>query len=200
MVKLQSTKIKVLENATIEFARYGARAVGVDHLCKVAGINKGSFYHYYPSKQSLIVACLNAEWDTLRDHLLAPAFSPEIKPLNRIQTYFQIIADRQKAFKSAHGIYPGCLMCTLGSELGPEDEIIRERVRNYYSRNTAYLYSAFKEASDDRSVKIDPSRLAEEASLVIPAALLQVRSIQDLKPLALANELIMRFARQPAEI
>lgn len=198
MAKSQSTKIKLVDKASIEFAHYGARAVGVDQLCKAAGINKGSFYHYYPSKQALIVACIEAEWDVLRDKLLAPAFSPEIEPLERIQTFFQIVTGRQKAFHAEHGIYPGCLMCTLGSELGPEDEVVREKVKEYYRRNTAYLYTAFKEGSDDRSVKQDPERLAEEASLIIPAAFLQVRSLQNLKPLELANELILRFARQPA--
>lgn len=196
MAKTKSTRDRLVEKATLEFARYGAKSVGVNQLCKAAEINKGSFYHYFESKQALIIACLEDEWSGLRDNLLAPAFAHGIPPLERIDTYFQIVRERQKAFHARYAVYPGCLMCTLGNELALEDGQIREMIKDYYRRNTAYLFAAYSDALDERSVKDDPGTLAEQVSLLIPAAFLQVRTLQDLKPLDVAQALARRFATE----
>ena len=39
----------------------GCTAVGVDEICRQAGVHKGSFYHFFPSKQALILAVLLKE-------------------------------------------------------------------------------------------------------------------------------------------
>jgi len=36
----------------------GCTAVGVDEICRQAGVHQGSFYHCFPSKQALVLAVL----------------------------------------------------------------------------------------------------------------------------------------------
>ena len=38
------------------------RAVSVDDLCAHAGVNKGSFYHFFPAKRDLALAAIDLQW------------------------------------------------------------------------------------------------------------------------------------------
>ena len=189
MPKTGSTKDRLLETATQEFSRQGAQAVGVEQLCKKANINKGSFYHFFASKEALIIACLNAEWDDLRTNIYEPAFAHETSPLMRISTFFDLTKKRQETLSSTLGLYPGCLFCTLGNELALQCPIVSEQTQEYFRRTSAYLYTALSDAFDERSVKSDPSELAEQIALIIHAAHLKVKMTQTLEPLEVANTL-----------
>ena len=54
---------------------YGS--VSVDDICKRAGINKGSFYHFFPSKADLVVAAYEEHWKEKRP-MMDSIFSPQI--------------------------------------------------------------------------------------------------------------------------
>ena len=40
----------------------GYAGVSVDRICKEAGVKKGSFYHFFPSKEDLVLEALDALW------------------------------------------------------------------------------------------------------------------------------------------
>ena len=47
----------------------GYNAVGVSEVCAKAGVNKGSFYHFYPSKQQLGLAIVDEHAASTRRRL-----------------------------------------------------------------------------------------------------------------------------------
>src|SRR5579871_5978493 len=87
---------------------YGA--VSVDDLCKHAGVHKGSFYHFFPSKRDLMLAALEVQWQQAREQVLEPAFAPDVAPLQRIVRFFSLIASH---FGDAAGT-----ACILGCPFG----------------------------------------------------------------------------------
>ena len=48
-------KKKLLDTAIELFLEHGYEQVSVDMICKACNVTKGSFYHYYPTKDSLLV-------------------------------------------------------------------------------------------------------------------------------------------------
>src|SRR5437899_1851978 len=81
--------------ATIDLLRsesYGAASV--DSICERAGVKKGSFYHFFRSKDELVIAALDAEWQSRRATLDA-LFSPTVPPLLRLKSYFASVHERQ---------------------------------------------------------------------------------------------------------
>jgi AcrR family transcriptional regulator len=60
----------------IQERSYGA--VGVDLICKQAGVNKGSFYYFFPSKSDLAIAALESYWQEFEATVMKPAFAPEV--------------------------------------------------------------------------------------------------------------------------
>ena len=58
--------------------------VGVQEICDRAGVRKGSFYHFFPSKRDLTLAMLDQFQVFFRNNILERAFAADIPPLQRI--------------------------------------------------------------------------------------------------------------------
>jgi AcrR family transcriptional regulator len=58
---VESVRDRILNTARELFYREGARAVGVDTVVAQSGVAKTSLYRWFPSKDALIVAVLEAE-------------------------------------------------------------------------------------------------------------------------------------------
>ncbi|MFP4540338.1 MAG: TetR/AcrR family transcriptional regulator [Opitutales bacterium] len=191
MGRPSTARSRILATACQQFTRKGAQAVGVDAICQLAGVNKGSFYHFFASKETLLLACLEQIWSELRENVLETAFAPEYPPLERIDRFFVGLAQAQAEAHGRHGLYPGCIFCTLGSELAFITEPVRASVVNLASRNIAYLRAAYAEAVEEQSeLRADPDVLAERAYLVALGALLEVKLLQSLHPLERARSLL----------
>src|SRR5258708_36735741 len=107
MKKPSETKEKLLQVAfdLIWDSSYGS--VSVDDICKRAGINKGSFYHFFPSKADLAVAAYEEHWK-LKRPMMDSIFSPQVPPLERIQTCCREIIGIQREQAEKYGHVCGC--------------------------------------------------------------------------------------------
>jgi TetR/AcrR family transcriptional regulator, transcriptional repressor for nem operon len=120
--------------------------VSVDDLCRNAGVRKGSFYHFFPSKRDLALAALDAWWDATRSEVLEPAFQPDLPPLQRIERAFQRVAAQQARNRERSGHVQGCPFGNLALELAAQDETIRQRLEATFARFGAYFERALEDA------------------------------------------------------
>lgn len=65
----QQPRTRILEAAQDLFAAHGIRAVGVDELVACSGVAKSTFYRHFGSKDTLIMACLEA-WGRRRAQMV----------------------------------------------------------------------------------------------------------------------------------
>src|SRR4051812_35620006 len=99
---------------------YGAASV--DAICDRAGVKKGSFYHFFKSKDDLVIAALEEHWQG-RQPALEELFSRSRAPLDRLRAYFDSVVERQETLAKTYGRPPGCLYCKLGIEVSQGTEI-----------------------------------------------------------------------------
>src|SRR5271170_6540083 len=172
MKQESETKRKLLETAVelIWESSYGS--VSVDDICTKAGVNKGSFYYAFKSKSDLAVAAFERYWEN-KQPLMDKIFSPQIPPLERLDSYCQLIIQDQKAKYESFGKMLGCPFCSVGSELSTQDEKIRLKAEQMSARHIKYLESLVRdlEAAGLIDVK-DPAELAQEVYSYVAGVLM----------------------------
>src|SRR5215467_8224422 len=66
-------------------------AVTVDELCATAGVTKSSFYHFFSSKQELVLVALDSQWQWFEQTFLRPTFLDHLPPQEQIVRFFDLI-------------------------------------------------------------------------------------------------------------
>jgi len=168
---------------------YGA--VSVDQICERARVNKGSFYHFFPSKADLAVAAYEEHWREKQPEL-DRIFSPQVSPLERLERWCQYIYERRKQKAEKYGHVCGCPYASIGVELATQDEKIRAKAEELVERNIRYVESALTEAQRQGLVSIDdPKVAAERVYAVALGMVLHAKVRNDLGPLRQLQPTIM---------
>lgn len=119
--------------------------VGVAAICEQAGVKKGSFYHFFPSKQALTLAILESFAQDLQG-LLAQAFRPELAPLDRLARFGQLAYEFQAEIKAATGQVAGCPLGNLACELSTQDETIRRKMVEIFESLQQATHACLRDA------------------------------------------------------
>ena len=129
MPKSNQSRQKILDSAKDLIWTCGYRGTSVDDICTAAGVRKGSFYHFFPSKEALTVAALEDEWQQRRPDL-ERLFFPDTPPMERLQGFFDLTYQQQRLAWERNGQVPSCALFVIGCETSPDfPEIRRERPR-----------------------------------------------------------------------
>jgi TetR/AcrR family transcriptional repressor of nem operon len=150
--------------------------VSVDDLCSDAGVLKGSFYYFFPSKRDLALAAIDEQWEAARTTILEPAFAADIAPMARFRRFFRLAADRQRG-----GLVRGCPFGNLAAEMATTDPLIRERVDLIFDQYLGYFRQALLEdVADSGSVRAeDVSGTAQAILACFQGALLLAKTRND---------------------
>ncbi len=125
---------------------YSYRAVGVQAICDRAGVKKGSFYHFFPSKQALILAVLEENWESFTRDVLDPIFGGGAPPNERIAALFEFAFASHTEIKRQTGHVRGCPFGSLAAEASTLEEPLRARLLRVFEDWTAYLRDALSDA------------------------------------------------------
>jgi TetR/AcrR family transcriptional repressor of nem operon len=175
-VKQESeSKRKLLETAMAMIWESSYGSVSVEDICTRAGVNKGSFYYAFKSKSDLAVAAFERHWENKRPKL-DKIFSPQIPPLERLDTYCQMIITDQKEKYASFGKMLGCPFCSVGSELSTQDEKIRLKAEQMSVRHIKYLESLVRDLAAAGLIEVNnTSELAQEIYSYVTGVLMQAK-------------------------
>lgn len=139
---------------------YGSTTV--EQICERAGVQKGSFYHFFDSKSALAEAALQVGWEKYRSQL-DTIFSPSLPPLERIHRYCAFERKYQDEMRMKYGMVLGCPYCTLGTEVSTRDERLRRKVDECMDRERKYFASAIRDAHAEGLVHAPDAVTAADA-------------------------------------
>lgn len=161
----------------------GFNSVGVEEVLRRVGVPKGSFYHYFSSKDDFgqqVLEAYAAYFARKLDRWLLDDARP---PLARIAAF---VADA-RAGMVRHRFDRGCLVGNLGQEMGALDESFRDRLeavfQDWQARLAACLAAAV--AAGELAAGIDCERWAAFFWIGWEGAVLRAKLVRDAAPLDL---------------
>src|SRR5947199_9024063 len=91
-----------------------------------AGVNSGSFYHFFESKEALLRAVLDGYLHALRPMVVDPAFAKTRAPVERIFAILEGYRGRSLQTDSRYGCPLGPLALASEAENRPAHQLISE--------------------------------------------------------------------------
>jgi TetR/AcrR family transcriptional repressor of nem operon len=166
--------------------------VGVSEICEHAGVQKGSFYHFFPSKRDLALAVIDDGWQRVGAGEMAPILTGPLPPLERLVRLMERGIEIQQRMKEACGAAVGCSFGNLVVEMGTVDEVLRERLERLFEDWAGLLRVALDDAvAAGELPEIDTGQAARamlayiEGLGVLIKAHDDPQAVADLAPLAL---------------
>jgi TetR/AcrR family transcriptional regulator, transcriptional repressor for nem operon len=185
---MQTTRERLIEIGLERIHKIGYAATGVKEILDLAGVPKGSFYHYFPSKEAFAREVLQRyaakeahRWETILG-------DDKLPPLKRLRKYF----DELISVYGQKGAISGCLLGKMSVEVAEHSPAIQSLLRsgfdNWQQAIAAVLRLAIERGDLPRSTKAD-----ELASFLLNSyegALVRSQAEKSDQPL----ETFMRFA------
>lgn len=135
-------RARLLRNGVAILTEKGFSAVGVEEILESAEVPKGSFYHYFDSKEAFGLELIDAYADYFARKLDRWFDNTDRAPLDRLRDF---MADARSGM-ARYGYRRGCLVGNLGQEMGLLPEPFRKRLsavfRDWEVRTSRCLLSA----------------------------------------------------------
>jgi TetR/AcrR family transcriptional repressor of nem operon len=151
------TKTHLLETGYQLIAKKGFTAVGIKQILDTAGVPKGSFYHYFASKEAFGEALISNYFANYKARLNTIA-QRDVSAQQKLYDYFQNWYDTQQ-----NGCdYDKCLVVKLSAEVADMSEPMRITLNTGYQQTITWLADHIKAGWSDNSVP-QPDNLSAES-------------------------------------
>ncbi|WP_293794619.1 TetR/AcrR family transcriptional regulator [uncultured Pantoea sp.] len=193
--QLHSNEIRdhILATGQRIMAGKGFSAVGLNEILTDAGVPKGSFYHYFNSKEAFGVDMLARYFDDYLAELDATLSQPGLTMAQRLMNYWQLWRESQ-SFSDCQG---KCLAVKLGAEVADLSDSMRGTLQTGTAGIIARLADALEAGVEEGSLSIDdqPSRVAESLYQLWVGASVMVKIVRDTSPFDSAMSMTQKIIR-----
>lgn len=161
-------------------AAKGYSAVGLNEILATAGVPKGSFYHYFGSKDAFGEAILESYFHDYLADLDQTLGQPGLTMAQRLMNYFDIWQKTQ-SFLDCQG---KCLAVKLGVEVADLSEAMRAVLKRGTSGITSRLARAIETGVEEGSLHIkgDPDAIAQSLYQLWVGASVMVKIARSTQP------------------
>jgi TetR/AcrR family transcriptional repressor of nem operon len=163
----------------------GYAAVGLTEILTRAGVPKGSFYHYFRSKEGFGVEMLQRYFANYDQRLQETLLQDTAPARTRLLRYF----DAWRQGYTDGGCHGGCLAVKLSGEVSDLSEPMREALASGMGQVVARLAATIRTAQEDGSLakQIDADHCAQAVyALWIGSSLMQ-KVLHQQQPLEMAR-------------
>jgi AcrR family transcriptional regulator len=175
---VSETRERIVMAAMELFWEKGYGSTSIADILKKAGANSGSLYHFFPAKQDVLTAVLDAYHHGIRPMLLDPAWQGVDDPMERIF----VLLGRYRQFLIDTDYFYGCPIGSLALELHEPDPAVRERLVANFSAWTDAVEECLAAAPDRLPPDIDTKALAQFVLTTMEGAVMQARTFRSLQP------------------
>ncbi|MEM9082552.1 MAG: TetR family transcriptional regulator C-terminal domain-containing protein [Planctomycetota bacterium] len=175
------TRERILEAGSKAIVAKSYNGCGLNEILGAAGVPKGSFYHYFKSKEGFGVAVIEQSADAHTDHLRQYFTDRSKTPLKRLHAFYTMARD----YYADNGPLRQCLIAKLALETAQLSEPMRAAIKCGYDEwsllHAKVLREAQAEGELDASTDVDA--LANAIMHAWEGATIRMQIDRDIAPL-----------------
>ncbi len=172
MVETSSTRERLVDTAMRLFWLKGYGSTAIQDVLHEAGAHAGSLYHFFPTKQDLLLAVLRRYRDGIQAMLLDPAWQDVDDPIERIFALLQCYRERLVQTEC----FFGCPIGSLALELHEPDPAVRELLAANFDNWTTAIEGCLEQASGRLPPDLDRRALASFVLTAMEGGVMQART------------------------
>lgn len=189
----RETRAILLRAGVAALTEKGFSATGIDEVLKSVGVPKGSFYHFFESKEAFGAELITLYAEYFVRKLNQFFLDESLPPLQRIEAFCQDAENGMSRF----GFRRGCLVGNLGQEMNALPEAYREQLTgvllDWQSRTRRCLEAA--KASGDMPAHANCAQLAAFFWIGWEGAVLRAKLERRAEPLRVFAEVFQASVR-----
>jgi len=187
-----STRERLVETATFLLWQHGYGSVGVEAICRAAGLQKGSFYHAFRSKEALVVAAIERIWSINRQEI-AQIYEAEAPITERFRQHLEWMGQSQRRLKARYGFVPGTFDMALNIGVPPA---VSEVNRRASGEHNAMLLRAISQILEETGHSVEAAPwLTSVVQRLIAGSTAEARFTNSLAPFEALPETILALLR-----
>ena len=192
-IRHDNTRQHILETGHRIISGKGFASVGLNEILKSAGVPKGSFYHYFPSKDAFVLVILDAYAAYLLRKLDRHFGNESLSPLDRVHAFVDDACQGVERYDFSRG----CLVGNLGQEVGSLNETIQLRLEAIFQSWEARLAACLQRAVTTGEVRsaTDCAAMAHAFWIGWEGAILRARLMRSTEPMRAFFKLFMSALR-----
>jgi TetR/AcrR family transcriptional repressor of nem operon len=171
----KDTRTRIVQAAMELFWLKGYGSTSIADILSRSQVNSGSLYYFFPGKQDVLIAVLEAYRNGIGPMLLDPAWSGVDDPVERV---FALLGSYRRALVESDCTY-GCPIGSLALELHEPDPPVRELLAANFSGWVDAVEAEIRVAADRFPEDTDFRALAELALNVMEGGVMQARTFRD---------------------
>lgn len=176
------------------FQERGYQTVGVAELCSAADVNKGSFYHFFPSKSHLLLEVLSNVWDETGILRTWEQHTP-VEPVSELRRYLRELFACHYVDWETSGRVHGSLLANVAADLGAHDSEVVSAIEQFIERQHRVFHALL--AAGQESGELDTPDIGATANGLVAMVhgLLTLAKVRnDLSILPSSETLLLRLA------
>ncbi len=190
--KKDNTRLRLLAAGADLMHRQGYGGTGIQDVLSACGVPKGSFYHFFKSKEEFALAVLDFQAERLGASVLPLLTDPVRTPLERLTAFFDYFLGLYSDAASLRGAC-GCPIGNLVQELAASNPSFRQRLNAILSGAEGLMAQALSEARERGEIpaRLDPQETALFIAASWQGAILRMKAVGNASPLERCRDFVL---------
>lgn len=178
MSEALKTRDRIIESARDLFLTRGYNATGLSEIVKHAGVNSGSLYYFFPTKEDLLLAVLDWYRTNIGPGLLDPVFDRISDPFERI---FGLL-DGYRQVLLLTDYEQGCPIGNLALEVGNSHPSVRPLLQANFDNWIRAIERCLEQIEDRLPSDVDRNQLAVLVLNTMEGGMMLARTYRSIDP------------------
>ena len=171
----------------------GYHHTGISAILKACGIPKGSFYHFFESKEDFAQQVLARYARRFSTHLARELLRAPGTPLARLERFYRGAI----TFNAAEGCTGGCLLANLSGEMGGLSDALAQDADAYFQQWMQPLTACIEQGQQVGEIRNDlpAADLAAQLHTAFFGAAARAKAARSTTPFELTLQMQLTFLR-----